>query len=473
MKNFTSAFLELFKAAKVDKRLGFHWNGDDNLYPEHIEDLINDSVTALRCSKIMSAYIIGKGFKGSNSLIVNKDQNLTLFEFGNDIAESISNHRGVFIHVNYNLEFKPLSYHVLPFSDCRVGRQDSNKYSGKILLCDDWKDQKKVKKAQKIDVFNPDPEVVQKQIEAADGIEQYKGQIFYYSDGAYIYPLANLHPGKEDAASEHQASIYKNVSLKKGFFGKTLVITKPLVDGDLVKSESQEDQDEYKTQVTERADFRKTIQKFIGAENVDGVLHMEMEFDEKIEDVIMFKNIESNINDKLFSFTESSVRNNIRMCFNNVPAALIETGDGKLFGSSGSAIKEMKIFYQDQTVNERIRTTQIINRLMKIFKDPIEGLQITPLIDEPKVTESTSTSDGSPTPLSDDAEAIKQKAQASLKGSVGGVQALLQIQQSVKEGKTDRSSALTIIEEIFGIDTELAGKMLGEVEKDETIKIEE
>jgi len=385
MKNFASAFLELFKTAKADKRLGFHWNGDDNLYPEYVENVINESVTALRCSKLMASYIIGKGFEGSNSVIVNKDRDsgkeLSLFEFGNDVAQSITNHSGVYIHVNYNQEYKPLSYSVIPFTDCRVGRKDSNKYSGKILVCEDWKDQKLTKKAMKFDVFNPSIEIIKSQVENAGGFDKYKGQIFYYNDSNYTYPLSILHPGMLDGSSERQASVYKNTSLKKGFFGKTLVVTAPLVDGDLEKSESIDDQDEYKTQVNERDDFRKTIQKFIGADNVDGVLHMEMEFNEKIEDVILFKNIESNIDDKLFAHTESSVRTNIRICFNNVPSTLIESSEGKLFGSSGEAIREMKIFYQDQTVNERIRVTQIVGKLMEIFKDPIENLQITPLID--------------------------------------------------------------------------------------------
>jgi hypothetical protein len=51
------------------------------------------------------------------------------------------------------------------------------------------------------------------------------------------------------------------------------------------------------------------------------------------------------------------------------------------------------------------------------------------------------------------------ESQATLKGSVGGVQALLQIQQSVSSGLTDVESAIVIISEIFS--SELARQMLG------------
>jgi hypothetical protein len=52
------------------------------------------------------------------------------------------------------------------------------------------------------------------------------------------------------------------------------------------------------------------------------------------------------------------------------------------------------------------------------------------------------------------------ESQATLKGSVGGVQALLQIQQSVGQGLTDVESAIVIISEIFGFSFELARQML-------------
>lgn len=387
MKNFTSAFLEIFKKAPVDKRAGIHYNGADNLYPQTIENLINDSVTALRCSELMASYIIGKGFVNDNDLIVNEEKQTTLYQFGTDIAKSITDHNGVFIHINYNAELKHKSYDVLPFADCRLSKQDSNKYSGKIVICDDWKDGKAVKNAIKIDTYNPNKEVIRKQIETVKGIEHYKGQVYYYNGGKYIYPLAPLHPASNDASSERQASIYKEISLRKGFFGKTIVVTKPLIDGTLEKGDA-----EYTKQENAQSAFRSTLQKFIGAENSDGILHMELEFtSDKLEDEIMFKNIESNINDKLFAFTETSVRNNIRMCFNNVPSVLIENPDKSMFGQSGDGLLQAKLFYNDQTLNERFTTAQICNKLFKNFKEPREGLKIVPLvtkqvIEDPKKT---------------------------------------------------------------------------------------
>ena len=58
------------------------------------------------------------------------------------------------------------------------------------------------------------------------------------------------------------------------------------------------------------------------------------------------------------------------------------------------------------------------------------------------------------------------KAQAGLRGSVGGVQGVLSIQAAVKDGTTDRASALTILEEVYGFSPEVARGLLGDVSED-------
>ena len=174
--------------------------------------------------------------------------------------------------------------------------------------------------------------------------------------------------------------------MRKGFFGKTLVVTKPLVEKKYNKN-SPEEVLAHRDEVKEGSDFRKVLQQFIGAENVDGVLHLELEFEGKLEDEILFKNIESNINDKLFAFTENSVRNNIRIAFKNIPALLIEAQEGKMFGTSGDAINSMKLFYQEQTHKERMKLEQLINYLMEHFKNPVKDLKIKPLVEVNKTVE--------------------------------------------------------------------------------------
>lgn len=57
---------------------------------------------------------------------------------------------------------------------------------------------------------------------------------------------------------------------------------------------------------------------------------------------------------------------------------------------------------------------------------------------------------------------VEAEAKANLKGSVGGVQGLIQIQNSVAQGITDYESAVTMLFEIYGFDEATARKLLGD-----------
>ncbi|WP_417867947.1 hypothetical protein [Xanthomarina gelatinilytica] len=390
MKGLAAAFIELLQAtAKYDKRLEIHENGVGNNYPALVESRIANSVTAKRCAETMATYLTGKGFGDElNKLIVHEKKNITLLQFLQDISESIAEQNGVFIAVNYEGIHKHSSFEVIPFGHCRIGKKDDDNYTGKILVCTDWSDQKKAKKARIVDVYNDDPKVVEAQVKKAGSFKKYNGQILYVKFGKYIYPYSRAHPVLDDADSERAASVYKNSSLRKGFFGKTLIVTKPLVDPTL-----NEEDDDYKVQVTARTKFRETIQSFIGAENVDGALHLEMEFEsDDIDKEILFKNIDTNINDKLFAHTETSVSENICVSYGINPN-LIKPKDAGLFAQSGESYKQMKLDYQEETSDERLIVEQIVNKLMKKFTTPKEDLKIIPRIPIP-TTNGTDNQNG-------------------------------------------------------------------------------
>ncbi|PZR24448.1 MAG: hypothetical protein DI539_00285 [Flavobacterium psychrophilum] len=348
-------------------------NDTDNAYPERMDRLINNSVTAKSAAAIMVQYLIGKGYGYENdSLIINKDKNLKLIDFADDVADDLVKQRGVFIHVNWNALYQVSDFSVIPYEWCRIGKTDSNDYSGKIAICKEWLKPKKTD-IQLIDVFNPRKKVIDAQVEKAGGWEQYKGQVLFVNmDTKLLYPLSRIDSVAEDCDSEAQASVYKNRLLRKGFFGNTLVVTRPLVgegltDKALLDAES------------EREQFQKAIKESLGAENTGGVLCLEMDFaGEKLEDAILIKQIESKIDDKLFDYTETSVRENILVAFNNLPSGLVKTNESSLFGNSGEAIREMKRTYWENTTKERNLLTSVINQLLSRSQD-FSSLSVEPI----------------------------------------------------------------------------------------------
>lgn len=400
MKNVKSVLLGIYKKLTTfDNKIGVISNGVDNLYPERADRFINNSVTAKTCAKIMTSYLVGKGWGkerkedeeiDKDKIIVNSNNGLTLQKFTSKIGASFSKQRGVFIHINYNLNYKPSSYDVLPYAECRLGKKDDNKYNGKIGVSDKW-DAKNIKNSDItfIDVFNPKESIVKEQINSQKGnsieekLKNYKGQVLYVNlDDEYIYALSQIDAVMNDCDSEAQASIFKNRSLRKGFFGKTLVITRPLA-GSLEDYNTPED---YRTAVSEQENFTETIQDFIGVEDVGGAMHVEMEYEsEDLENAILFKNIDSNIDDKIFSYTESSVFINILMAFNSIPPGLVRP-ENSVFSSSGESIKQMQQVYQDNTQVERQQLIQTIQYLMSIFYKPVTGLELQPLISQDELT---------------------------------------------------------------------------------------
>lgn len=362
---------DIFKRkTTLEKKNNIYNNGEDNAYPEAIDRLINNSVTAKTASNLMIGSLLQKGFGAHDKIIVNKNKQLTFYNFADDIANAKVKQRGVFIWIGWDANYKISDVEVLPFQNCRLSKQDSEQYSAKVLYSKEWSESKQEDLVE-FDVYNPSPDVIESQVKKADGWSKYKGQVLYINDdNEYIYPLSRIEAVQNDCDNEAQASLYKNALLRKGFFGKTLVITRPLTDNDLPKTVINEDGEpipnrEYYEQETERENFKKTIKDFVGAENTGGALHIELDFEhENLENAILFKNIESKLDDKLFEYTESSTRKNILIAFNNLPNGLVEQSEG-IFSNSGEAIKEMRKQFDGNCEKERSQFIDLLNDLWR------------------------------------------------------------------------------------------------------------
>ena len=436
------------KIVSWNKKLEIYINGADNAYPERMERLRNNSITATMSSNVMIQYLLGKGFGDLDNKEIAGSK---LIDLADDIARDITENRGYFIQVNYNALYEMSDFKVLPFNQCRLGEKDSKEYSGKILVYPDWSESKiDKKKVQVINVYNPDKEIVKYQIEKAGGIDNYKGQILYYNmDNQYYYPLARIDPVNHDCNSEYNASIYKDNILENGFIQSTFFITRPLVDDGFITDPTDlVGLQNIAKQKSERENFRQSGQKMLGAKGIGGFMHMEVDFSgEDLSKAIEIKTVKSDVDPALFKFVEESATKKILMAYNNIPIGLV-VSDSSMFGDSGKSLQVMKETYWENTSKERNLLEIIINDLLKEIEG--ESFIYTPIL--PLLTKEVSQ---------DTAQAENAKAQAQLKGSVGGIQMLLEIQKSVGAGTTDYAAAIAIIREIYGISEEVAKEMLG------------
>lgn len=351
-------------------------NGEKNDYPTMIELLVGGSATAKACAGVIADFIYGKGFSLEAEARATARQQRTRFrkdtlyindkrETPNDllkkVARSLSYHKGVFVQVNYNQLFQKTSVQVLPYRYCRLGARDSNNYRGKVLYYENWdnlQDKKEVDKNVKaIDLYDPSPKVIQEQVDAAGGWDNYKGQVYFLNlDRNDSYPLAWADVVLLDCESEMLSTKYTRNGFKKGFFGTYAFVTSTM--------NSDED----------REDFRDNLRNSIGVEAEQSVFHFELEMKgDKLEDQVLVKPIESNVKADLFEYADKKTANNIRKTYGNIPPVLIDFVEGKLGNTSGDSLKEARIFMQEQMQEERQDVQEMFEELFDNFTTSISN----------------------------------------------------------------------------------------------------
>lgn len=179
--------------AKIDAR----YYGEDNLYPQHIEDFYNNSPSFNQCASRLAEFLFGEGT--NSTLIDNKILRAILRDY------SIFN--GFALHIQYNGlgDISAVSY--VPFSSIRLGEQGENGKYTYCYYCADWSAIKTVNRVRvkptvdkkKYWVFNNNMQTRLNRIAAADG--NYDGEILYYSN-TISYPIPTINSVLNYASSE-------------------------------------------------------------------------------------------------------------------------------------------------------------------------------------------------------------------------------------------------------------------------------
>lgn len=453
---FRAKFIELYsRIVKLfeDKNQSIYYNGENNLYPNEIELAILNSPTGKSASKIFSKYIAGKGVE--KDIVVNETKNYNLSSIVKLAANNISRQYGVFFHigqsVNDALKLTPV-LDILDYTKVRIGKEDDNEYITKYWFIDcensKFSSWKKDEKSIWYYPYNPNPAVILEQIkndyDAAGGKDEaadiatmlpyYRGQVHYMNlTPEFKYALSPFDAVYNDLDSEYRVSMYINRQVRTGFLGKTYVVTAGL------------DEESEKT-------VQKDIATWLGSENIGGTYHLSVGAVDDIDKVFKVGQVKAEIDDKLFTETKATVKSNIYAAANNIPEQLVKS-ETSLFGTQSETYIEMKKFYTEQTIEER-------SELEKTLKFLGFECKIIPMVN---ITAKEVITTGQAIQVDD----ATKEAQANLRGSVGGVTGVLQVQTSYSQGLTDYQSAITIFTEIYGFTQEVADALLGNPQKTE------
>lgn len=339
----------------------------DNIYPQRISELTKRSSAASRAIKLLSRFIIGEGFEDMtlNKTKVNR-HNQTLKEILRLAVDDYAEFSGFAILVCYNAFLQKHSFYHVPFEHVRLGLPDELGRITYYKVYSDWTEEKsdiRKEKIQTVKAYNPNEDVLRKQIMKAGGIQNFKGQLFYFSPEKNNYPLSMIDPIINDVDSDARLSRFKNRNIRNKFMPSAIAE---------FPGEFEDD--------NEREEFLGDLKDFQGDEEAGSIMLIENK-DAK-ENPLKIHPFKVDNNDKIFEYHEKSIKENIRRHFVQPAVLSGESTPGKLGNSQ--EFEDAYNFYNSHTKDDRSIFEETFFELLKDYATPLipegaEYLKITKL----------------------------------------------------------------------------------------------
>lgn len=337
--------------------------GERNDYPHSVIDVVNASYTGGSCLSNYNKFIFGKGFadKQIYQMIVNSDGD-TMDSILHGIAYDLAMFGGFCLHLNFNLLGKITEIRYIPFENMRFCVENS-KHDKQIAIYDDWGRRRKKtlnidsEKIEYIDAFGEFD--FRKRINEVGGIQNYKGQIFYYSNkGKWNYPLPIFDNVLTDMNTQEAISNITNRNAKNGFLPATFFI-------DILSGSEDTD----KVEATKEA-----LLSMCGDENSSKIGYFAVQSKEEMPEIL--KADVTNY-DKEFTVSREAAKEAIGQSFNQ-PAILRSENVGSNFGAD--LMQQAYKYYNSVTSDERQTIERELSKIMAMWVTPLDvNLQIEPL----------------------------------------------------------------------------------------------
>jgi len=357
----------------VKKNLPKHilaW-GEDNDYPQSVIDIVNSSYTGVNCLDRYRKFIYGRGFadKDNYQIVVNSDGDTadTLLQL---CADDLASFGGFAVHVNRNLLGQITSMRHIPLENVRLCPDDKNdpEYAGKVALHPDW-GERSWRKFKEIPIeyfwlYDPDVQVFRERIALEEnGILDYKGEIFIYSNKRGSYPLPIYDSVLTDMSTQEGVSnvTYRNV--RRGFMPAGCFAE--------INPNYDDNNEEDKKQFDETGEVLRSLQ---GDKQAASIMHVTVKDKDSLPQFIAMKGENY---DKEFTVSTDSVRKAIGQCFSQPPELRCE--DTSKGFANDTMIQAYRV-YNSMTSNERQVLEQEFARLFKQWHQPLDyNFQIQPL----------------------------------------------------------------------------------------------
>jgi hypothetical protein len=330
----------------------------DNLYPQRAEAVVRDSATLKSLLNRIADFVNGEGFVDPviSNLIVNK-KGLTgqsLNKVLTICSHPFVRYQTVSLHIGYNLLGQICAINPIPFERIRFGLRD--KVSRKInflAYSPNWERDGRSSNSQNIifyDTFNPDPATVLAQMQRSGGIQNYKGQILYLTPEEGEYPLATFDAVWNDAQVQSEIGMFKLGNTQNSFLA-TLAILYP---GEFGSADEEQN-------------FKDLIANKSGSRNAGSRIGLQDKTGQRKATDIFQVLTPANL-DKLFEYTETSVKNNI-IESEAFPQILLGKSATGLFAQGD--MEEAYTYVNAITRNRRSQLSEVFSFLLQYWETPI------------------------------------------------------------------------------------------------------
>lgn len=371
-------------AATPEKYLPY---GPKDDFPIAWSTAITNSPSAASCLSTIKDFLEGDDFSDPtlSKLVVNSKKE-TFWDIHRKVVADDGEFYGFYLLFRYSIVGKITEIIVLPFQNCRLGVPDDNGFISKIYYnpffgTSEYKG--KIDKHTVIyDVFNPDPAVIQRQMQESKnqktGEITYKGQVFFWGTTTALspyYPVNEAYSAMKWMKIESGVSDYHEDNLNNGFLQPFMLIMK----GDPNQVSSNPDHANFNGEgrpKTQAQEFEEIIsENFMGAKRVGNMFVQWVSQGEEAPEAVQ---LPANNNGDLFVTLDNQSTKKITIAW-KVPAILANINEGVSLGGDGNSVR-VAVKLMQQRVRKRQRIlTDIYEKILKNFVTPyLQEVNITP-----------------------------------------------------------------------------------------------
>lgn len=363
---------------RVDTRymssLNIKGYGERNLYPQELRAIVFSSPNARGCYERRANYIEGDGIMSQalSEAVCNR-RGEKLDDIHALCAADLALYEGVALHFNYTIEGKISSVTHIPFENCRLEETNEDGVVRHIVVHPDWtgklsRNGSAIKvnddTVVRYNVFNPDPIIVQREIEAAGGIANYHGQVLYKTtEGVNTYCTPRIDASLTDISSDEGISNVNYRNVRYNFLTGGILWVK--------RSAGNEANEEALTQA---------IEALQGDTHACKIAVCFGETDEDKPELIPFA---GDNQDGKYANTTETVVSNIYAAFNQELFYRLRTGS---IGFSGELAEAVRLEYCEQVTKEQRFLSRIYKRVLDHWQEGVmpyngyDDVRINPLV---------------------------------------------------------------------------------------------